>query len=165
MNHVPFNQNILLWRRARGLTQVELARRARVPQPNLSSIERGARDVSLRTLRALALALEVRPGILVDGVPPPAALKEPAALGRDALERIAAATVGQRALIQADERKVAALLQPLVQQRVRVLKGEAASGKRRTRAARLSWMTLRARYPETILNSLIQRVSERASQA
>jgi hypothetical protein len=101
----------------------------------------------------------------VDGVPPPAALKEPAALGRDALERIAAATVGQRALIHADERAVAALLQPLVQQRVRVLKGEAASGKRRTRAARLSWMTLRARYPETILNSLIQRVSERASQA
>ena len=66
----PFGETVLLWRLQRGLTQKELARRAGVPRPNLSAIERGQLEVSLKTVRALALALGVRPGVLVDGIAP-----------------------------------------------------------------------------------------------
>src|SRR5262245_46866677 len=85
----PFGETVLAWRLARGLTQDELARAASVPRPNLSAIERGDREVTLKTLRALALALDVRPGILADGVPPAAGAPP---LSRARLERIARAT-------------------------------------------------------------------------
>jgi transcriptional regulator with XRE-family HTH domain len=61
----PFGETVLAWRLARGMTQAALARAACIPRPNLSAIERGDREVTLKTLRALALALEVRPGVLV----------------------------------------------------------------------------------------------------
>ena len=70
MATLPFGQAVMLWRRQGGLTQQALARRAGIPQPNLSAIERGGRAVSLTTIRALAAALGVRPGMLVDGMPP-----------------------------------------------------------------------------------------------
>ena len=85
---VPFGETILLWRLARGMSQAELAQAAPMSRPNLSAIERGDREVTLRTLRRLALALDVRPGILVDGIVPAAAGRP---LGRRALERIASA--------------------------------------------------------------------------
>ncbi|HMF41326.1 MAG TPA: helix-turn-helix transcriptional regulator, partial [Polyangia bacterium] len=68
----PFGETVLAWRLARGMTQAELGRAARIPRPNLSAIERGDREVTLKTLRALALALDVRPGVLADGIPPEA---------------------------------------------------------------------------------------------
>jgi transcriptional regulator with XRE-family HTH domain len=49
-------------RRRSGLTQVELARRAGVPQSTVAKIERGRRDPSLSTLERLvrAAGLELR---------------------------------------------------------------------------------------------------------
>jgi transcriptional regulator with XRE-family HTH domain len=162
MNKLPFGQNLLLWRCSCGLTQAELARRARLPQPNLSDIERGAREVSLRTLRALAVALDIRPGLLADGIPPPAG-KEPARLGRSALERIAAAAAGRPAALRRGEQEVAQLLKPLVRQRIRALRSHGAMGRGGVRTAHLSWVALRARYPDAVIDSLIQRVTERAA--
>jgi len=85
----PFGETVLAWRLARGMTQDELGRAAGVPRPNLSAIERGDREVTLKILRALALALDVRPGILADGVPPEG---DAPPLSRARLERIARAT-------------------------------------------------------------------------
>ena len=84
---VPFGEAVLLWRLERGLTQQQLAKRAGVSRPNLSAIETGLRDASLRSVRALALALDVRPGLLVDGIAPG---EEEAKRGRSraAMERI-----------------------------------------------------------------------------
>ena len=84
----PFGETVLAWRLARGMTQAELARTARLPRPNLSAIERGEREVTLRTLRALALALGVRPGVLADGTAPGAGAPP---LSRAGLERVARA--------------------------------------------------------------------------
>ena len=103
MNTLPFSDNLLLWRLARGLTQAGLAKRAKMAQPNLSDIERGAQDVSLRTLRALAYALAVRPGLLADGVPPPDQSGMPAVFDRQALERMAASIAGQRVVLRKGE--------------------------------------------------------------
>ena len=163
MNTLPFSHNLLLWRSSRNLTQAQLAGRSGIPQPNLSAIERGARDVSLRTLRALAAALQVRPGVLADGIPPAASGGQAEALDRDALERIASAVAGRRVRVRAGERQVVELLKPLVQGRLQALRKTRRVGTYGARTVRLSWMKLRARCSEAVLESLIQRVSEQAA--
>ncbi len=84
----PFGETVLAWRLSRGMSQADLARAARVPRPNLSAIERGDREVTLKTLRALALALDLPPGLLVDGLMPDAGALP---LTRERLERVARA--------------------------------------------------------------------------
>ncbi|OGQ77128.1 MAG: hypothetical protein A3G94_07890 [Deltaproteobacteria bacterium RIFCSPLOWO2_12_FULL_60_16] len=166
----PFGETVLLWRLQRGLTQKELARRAGVPRPNLSAIERGQREVSLKTVRALALALGVRPGVLVDGIAP----EEGGAgeLSREAMERIAAAVIRKSALADAKEQALADQLKHLVSSRLRaarpVTKG---STKRLTLkgAARLSrgsdraWLSLSS-YPQAVIESLVSRILERGGR-
>ena len=63
-------------RLAHGLTQAELAERARVEPNTISRAENGRLPLSLTTLRSIALILDVDPGVLVTGVregdePPP----------------------------------------------------------------------------------------------
>lgn len=163
MNTLPFSQNLLLWRHARRLTQAQLAARAHVPQPNLSDIERGTRDVSLRTLRALAAALSVRPGILADGVPPQAAAGT-VRTTRQALERIAEAVVNPAVKVSAAEKDVVELLKPLVRQRLRVLTGRRLPAVGGRRAVHLAWLGLRARCPNPVIETLIERVNEHAAR-
>lgn len=155
MINLPFAQDLLLWRLARGFSQAQLARKSRIPQPNLSAIERGKRDVSLRTLRALATALNIAPGILADGVPPAGATL---ATHRAALERIAAAVVNPAMPVAPAEREVVELLRLLVP----LQQHRAHSG---LRAVRLAWLTLRARVPKPVIDSLLQRVREHAARA
>ena len=53
-------------RRAAGLSQSQLARAARVPQPNLSAYENGRRAPSPEVLERLRRALTQRPSVLVE---------------------------------------------------------------------------------------------------
>lgn len=53
-------------RRAAGLSQSQLARAARIPQPNLSAYENGRRRPSAEVLARLGRALAVRPSARVD---------------------------------------------------------------------------------------------------
>ena len=166
----PFGETVLLWRLKRGLTQSELARRAGVPRPNLSAIERGQREVSLKTVRALALALSVLPGVLVDGIAP----EEGGAgeLSREAMERIAAAVIRKSALADAKEQDLADQLKHLVSSGLRAA-GPATKGstKRLTLkgAARLSrvsdraWLSLSG-YPQAVIESLVGRILERGGR-
>jgi transcriptional regulator with XRE-family HTH domain len=95
------------------MSQAQLAQAARMSRPNLSAVERGDREVTLRTLRQLALALDVRPGVLADGIAPAAAARP---LGRLALERIAGAAArrvaptGGESRDRAGEARLTALL-------------------------------------------------------
>jgi len=75
------------WRRARGLSQDALAARAGLSQAAVCEIERGRRDVSLRTVFRLAGALGITPGTLLDADPPWAPLD------RQATDRVARAVV------------------------------------------------------------------------
>jgi len=54
-------------RDAAGLSLKDLAKRSGITQSHISQIERGKRDPQLTTLRALAAALKVRVGDIVDG--------------------------------------------------------------------------------------------------
>ena len=59
-----FGRNVRAFRLARGLTQEDLARRAKVRRAYLSQIEHGVSHASLRLVSAFALALDVQPAEL-----------------------------------------------------------------------------------------------------
>ena len=137
----PFGQTVHLWRMHWDLTQDELARRSGMSRPNLSAVEQGKREVTLSTLRALAVALDVTPGILADGIgpgqtaksilPSPGPSDHPLprgeeksqpALSREALERIAKAVAqGKPASLSGREREIAETLSKLVRNRMAAL--------------------------------------------
>lgn len=155
---VPFGAAVLLWRLQRGLTQAELAQRAGVPRPNLSAIERGQREVSLKTVRALAVALDVRPGVLVDGIVPQG--EETEELSREAMERIADAVVRKTTLVEPSEQSLADQLKYLVNSRLRAGSPEAQRALRLGRVSDRAWLSL-SRYPEAVIASLVARILER----
>jgi transcriptional regulator with XRE-family HTH domain len=138
------------------MTQSQLASTAGIPRPNLSAIERGDREVTLRTLRALALALDVRPGALVDGEMPD---QDAPPLTRAQLERIAEATVSGAPLTDPRESALAGWL-------AAALAGHLASG----RAARSrvgpgqsdrAYFRLRSAEQPAVVASLLNRVLEK----
>jgi len=144
---------VLAWRLARGMTQAHLAHAARIPRPNLSAIERGDREVTLKTLRALALALDLRPGVLADGIPPVAANTP---LSRARLERIArAAARGDQA---ADPREAA--LAGHLRQALSARIGAGAKGRpgRTLAAADRAYFLLRTSESSATVSSLVDRV-------
>lgn len=147
----PFGETVLLWRLARGLTQDELAKAARVSRPNLSAIERGEREVTLGTLRSLALALEIKPGILADGVGPGAGGPP---LSRAALERVAQSAISGETLPDAQERKLSVLLAAIVSS------GTSPRRKRGTRDASLSYLQLKSQVSPEVFASLVTRANE-----
>jgi transcriptional regulator with XRE-family HTH domain len=53
-----------------GLTQEQVAQRSGVHATEVSRIEAGKRDPQVSTLERLAEAVEVKPGQLLDGLPP-----------------------------------------------------------------------------------------------
>jgi transcriptional regulator with XRE-family HTH domain len=153
---MPFGQTVLFWRTHRGLTQGELAARAHLPQPNLSAIERGSRDVSLRTIRSLALALDVHPGVLVDGLPPSPQKN----WSRERLERVARAVAQGRSLSDPEERSLAQSLMNLVRSRRRANGMPAQGPRRRQRLSERAWLALSTRHTPERIQSLLQRVTE-----
>jgi len=156
---LPFGQALLIWRIERGLTQEALAHRARISRPNLSAIERGKREVSLKTLRALALALEIRPGLLVDGIGP-GQEKKTSSFSRQALERVADRVVHATPLRRPQERRLAELVAPMVRSRAMAAgyRAEPTKGKRTLRA---DWLVLTSQYPPQVIRSLLQRIADR----
>lgn len=155
---IPFGLCLQLWRKNRGMSQALLAQKAGVPQPNLSDMERGEKEVSLRTLRALALALEIKPGLLADGIGPET--EKPLALTRGRLERVAQAVAAGKPLADTEENRLAQGIARLVKSRLR------AAGhrppKRSTGASPKTDASWTAYRPEEI-QSLVERVSEKAA--
>ncbi len=155
---IPFGRCVLLWRLKLGLSQGELAARAGIAQPNLSDIERGERDVSLRTLRALALALNIKPGLLADGTGPDS--EKPLVLSREKLERISQAVVKGEPLSDPREKELASHARRLLLSRLQVHSGSRARG-RKGLAAQRAWLTLSSRYSSSEIESLINRIAEK----
>lgn len=62
-------QNVRRIRHEAGLSQEELAFRAKLHRTYISSIERGERNVSIENIFAIAEALKVRPGDLLNPIP------------------------------------------------------------------------------------------------
>ncbi len=173
-----FGQTVYLWRVFRGLTQAGLSGRVGISRPNLSRIESDTHDVSLRTLRALAEALDVSPGTLVDGRSPQAI---PENLSRAALERIARGVNGQK-LSDPREEAVAQDVRLVISTRLRALNKKVTAPAASARAvapgapatcvtrgtparpgtkARDAWLRL-SQLPPEARDSLIERSIEHA---
>ena len=159
MPSLPFDITLRLWRLHRGLTQEALAHRARIPRPNLSAIEQGKREVSLGTLRALAVALNISPGVLVDGTSPDLAEGRPPALTREAMERIASAVVLQRPVRTGRERRVAHALQQIVRNRLAISTRDVRV-RQQQRVTEAAWVWLKATYSEAVMRNLLQRIAD-----
>lgn len=65
LQHI-FAANVRLLRRARGMSQEELADRASLDRTYISSIERRLRNISIQNIQRLAVALQVDPRELLD---------------------------------------------------------------------------------------------------
>lgn len=65
-----FGHNVRRFRTQAGLSQEELGYRAKLHRTYISSIERGERNVSVENIFAIADALKVPPGDLLDPNPP-----------------------------------------------------------------------------------------------
>jgi transcriptional regulator with XRE-family HTH domain len=161
MGTAPFGQTVMLWRQEGGLTQQTLARRAGIPQPNLSAIERGRRTVSLSTIRALAAALGVRPGILVDGVPPTPGAGGRPSLSREAIERIADAVACHRRLTEPGEQATVEALRALLGHRMRAARRQWGRPRTGRRGALAAWIRLKSLYGQSAIQTLADRVLER----
>lgn len=155
-----FGQAVRIWRAHRALSQAQLARMAGLSRPNLSAIERGRREVTLGTLRALAVALDVTPGTLADGVPP-GLPGTTASLSREALERIADGVVRGKPVQGELERTLVRLLRNLTKASRGLAFGRGALPRSGRRAELASWMTLKASCPPAILRTLLERIDDR----
>jgi len=154
-----FGNTVLLWRLERGLTQEALALAAKVSRPNLSSIERGEREVNLSTLRSLAEALGTTPGTLVDGVSPYGPALKPSRAG---LERVAHAAVTGVQLKDPREKLLCNRLRAVSAP----LRGD-FSGLRRggSQASAHAYLQLKAMASPETISSLIARVVEKRGAA
>jgi len=162
---LPFGETVLSWRLARGMSQAELAKAARMSRPNLSGVERGNREVTLGTLRRLALALDVLPGVLVNGEPP-AQMNEP--LGRAALERIAHAAAHGTSTTNEQEQRLGVLLAEAASARIAggeaPTRGTTAHRRRSTRRAARAYLMLKATTTQAVVASLVDRLGASAEE-
>lgn len=158
----PFGETVLAWRLSRGMTQAQLAHAAGVPRPNLCAIERGDREVTLRTLRALALALDVRPGALVDGDMPESGAPP---LTRAEMERIAQAAVNGEGLTNPRESILSRRLSAALSAQIGSSRegGKPARG-RIARERGRAYFLLRTSEDPAALSSLVSRVVEKADR-
>ena len=159
---LPFGETVLSWRLARGMSQADLARAAGLSRPNLSAVERGHREVTLGTLRRLAQALDVLPGVLANGEAP-APMNEP--LGRAALERVARAAAHGTPTANQREQQLAALLAEAASTRIAgpdaPARGAAANKRRSTRNAVRAYLLLKTMTSPAVVASLIDRLGGR----
>ena len=105
-------RSVYLWRKERCLTQDKLAHLTGVSRPNISAIEQGHRDITVSTLRCLADALKIQPGVLVNGESPGPV--DRAGLTRAEMERIVNWVSGKSVQLSDAEKEIASSLETLV---------------------------------------------------
>lgn len=158
---VTFGENVLLWRLYRSLSQEQLAVMSNIPRPNLSSIERGKRNVTLSTIRSLANALDVSPGTLVNGEPPRnRKLKD--GFSREAMERIARSVVQGFPPKDPAEHQIYDLLKEVLQCGLQSVRTTQRKLPLPTRKSARAWLYLRALCSTDVIESLITRSLEQA---
>lgn len=156
---VNFGENVYLWRIFRGLTQGELAKKSGIPRPNLSAIESGKREVSLTTLRALADALGIGPGILVSG-DVPVHFKN-VDFSRESLEGIVKISLGEPVeYLPSSQKVISAMLSKIIRNRVNAKKGIYKNVLKGRQTYVINWLMLKSAVKMEILNNLLTRLDK-----
>lgn len=143
-------EKIYTSRLARGLTQSELVKKTGIPQPNLSNIEKGKRDITLTTFLKLAGALDVSPADLL--TPLIGTKDKHAGLTRSKAERLAKAAVRMKSNLSPAEQKIAEYLRTIVP-----LPGKKSPGKIKVYRA---WLALKEIFNDNELKTCIERVRD-----
>lgn len=155
-----FGQNLYLWRVFKGFSQEELAKRSSIPRPNLSAIEKGKREVSLTTLRALAWALGIEPGVLVNGVLP--VNFHEARLSRGSLEKIASISLGEvRGTKGGEEEAIGAMLASVTKNRINARSRIYKRALKNRNNYTSQWLILKSAFDAPVLNNLLSRLDKR----
>ena len=131
----------------KGLTQARLASLCGIPQPNLSNIERGKRDITIATLRRIAVALSVHPGeFFSDFNPEPDRM----VLSRRRIERLAKVISDRNKPSNSEEREISKWFKKILPDK----------GKVRVRELNQAWLELRKRFTSQEINSVYERTQE-----
>ena len=149
----PLGHTIYQWRLERKLTQNQLAELCGVSRPNLSAIEQGARDVTLKTLKRLASGLGITAGTLADGRGPDE-LHEKPKWGRFELDRIGRLAAGQRLLASSKEKESARELSSVMNSKIR------GAQTRNIRRENETISSLKTKLGSELFEHLIKRVEK-----
>ena len=155
MTHL--GENVYLWRLAKGLSQESLARRAGIPRPNLSAIEKGRQDITVATLRALSFALGINPGLLVDGIAP-LEFNKSGRWPRKLLEDTAQASLDTDFdTLNPKDKAVSSLLSKITKNRINAQKRIYKNTIKTRRACINSWLMLKSGIGKEIAGNLLSR--------
>lgn len=155
---ITFGDNLYLWRIFKGLTQGELAKKAGIPRPNLSAIESGKRDTTLTTLRLLAAALGIAPGILVNGTGPISF--KGARFSRTALENIALASTGKAARLSPQEKNIADFLAGIIRNRINAEEKKYNNTLKKTQLHAANWLMFKGALGKELISNLLSRAAK-----
>lgn len=134
----------------KGWTQAQLARKCGIPQPNLSNIEKGKKDLTLSTLKRISYALGIPPGHLLEG-PYEGGGRKPK-LTRRFVEEVARAVVHPRPKVSEEAEELANLFKDILPSQGR--------GKTGTKQMHLSWMKLRSRLNSQEIRTIYERIRD-----
>ena len=151
-------QSIHYWRIKKGLTQARVAELSGISRPNLSAIEQGARDLTVQSLRRIALALKINPGTLVDGVSPEST-EDPKRFNRYSLDRIARLASGQKLPASHAEKQIAEALASVMT--AKILRAYRSKTPQGVRSQNSKVLRLKVEIGQDVLNHLIRRVEKR----
>ena len=160
---------LYLWRKNRGLTQTELARRSGITRANLAAIETGARDLKVETLKRIARALDIRPGILADGIPPEENF--PQTLTRESLERIAEWVVRTspwdrpRFELLPEEKQTALLVRTLLKNRLKISAKRRRINPRTAHEENLNYLKAKLYLGPENFKNLLSRIEKKLQAA
>ena len=143
---LPIGSQIYLKRLEKGLTQAELADKVRIPQSNLSNIEKGKHDITVSTLRRIAIALEMHPRDFFED----SERINQNELSRHKIERVAKIVAGKAKPVHSDEMELTNFLKQVMPRR----------GRKYVKDLNRSWLELRKRFNSTEINSIYERSDE-----
>ncbi len=140
--------SIAQYRLRKGLTQAQLAAKCGIPQPNLSNIEKGKRDLTVFTLVRIAAALGLKPAQLLEEGREEKPRFE---LTRAGIETLAEAVADPHLKVSSEIRNLAALFREIL---------GATHSRSSSKKINAAWAELRKRFTPQEIDGIRKRVED-----
>ena len=143
---IPIGSQIYLRRLEQNLTQVGLAKKVGIPQPNLSNIEKGKQDITVSTLRKIAVAFNIHPAEFFKDT----GEVLQSSLSRQRIEQIAKKIAQKPNPSRHQKDQLVSLYQKVLPYKGRI----------RVKELQKSWLELRSKCNSQEINAVQERVAE-----
>lgn len=142
------------------MSQEALSKKAGIPRPNLAAIEKGKREPSLPTLRALASSLGIDAGTLVNGVAP--IHFGGSIFSRRSQELIVKAIFSRNVrYLNAEQKLISSLLSNIVRNKINSKNKKFSKGLLKNRGAYIKdWLLLKAAIESPLVNKLLAQIDK-----